>query len=73
MRLSNRVEKLEREAGCAGGVCVVCERRAASVEASPVMRFGFVENPGDTYELNCPGCGSPFTLQVVYVEQKEAA
>lgn len=73
MRLLNRVEKSEREAGCAGGVCVMCERRAESVEASPVMRPGLVETPGDTYTLNCPGCGRPFTLQVVYVERREAA
>lgn len=71
MTIGRRLERLERERG--GGPCPMCERRAASVEASPVMRPGFVESPGDTYELNCPGCGSPFTLQVVYVEGSKTA
>jgi hypothetical protein len=72
MGVKSRVESLERATGN-GQPCALCERRAAEVERSPVMREGFVENPGDTYELNCPGCGSPFTLQIVYVEQREAA
>ena len=55
------------------GPCALCERRAAEVERSPVLRRGFAENPGDTYTLNCPGCGSPFTIQIVYVERREAA
>ena len=73
MSIKSKVERLERAAGVAGAPCELCERRAASVEASPVMRPGLVETPGDTYTLDCPGCGRPFTLQVVYVERKEAA
>ena len=72
MNFRARVKRMERW-GRGGGPCALCESRAAEVERSPVMREGFVENPGDTYELNCPGCGSPFTLQIVYVEQRRAA
>jgi endogenous inhibitor of DNA gyrase (YacG/DUF329 family) len=72
MSIESRVARLERASG-ADGPCPLCERRAASVESSPVLRPGLVETPGDTYTLNCPGCGTPFTLQVVYVERKEAA
>ncbi len=28
------------------------------------MREGFVENSGDTYTMNCSGCGSPFTIHI---------
>jgi endogenous inhibitor of DNA gyrase (YacG/DUF329 family) len=73
MSLSNRVEKIEAKTGRAGEPCPLCERRAESVERSPVMRWGFVEMPGDSYTLNCPRCGAPFTIQVVYVSRKEAA
>lgn len=72
MSVKNRVERLERRGG-AGGPCALCERRAAAVESSPVLRPGFVETPGASYTLHCPGCGSPFTVQVVFVELREAA
>lgn len=72
MSIESRVARLER-ADDTGGPCPLCERRAASVESSPVLRPDLVETPGDTYTLNCPRCGSPFTLQVVYVEQRGAA
>lgn len=72
MNFRTRVERLERWGG-RGGPCALCERRAAEVERSPIMREGFVENPGDIYPMNCSGCGSPFTIQIVYVEQMEAA
>lgn len=72
MSISRRVEKLER-AGGSGEPCPMCERRAASVESSPVMRAGFAETPGDTYAANCPRCHAPFTIQVVYVEQRREA
>ena len=48
---TRRGERLEQRIG-ANGPCALCERRAAEVERSPVMRHGFVENPGDTYTLN---------------------
>jgi hypothetical protein len=72
MSLSNRVEKLERTT-VGGGPCAMCERRAESIQSSPVMRAGFTEEPGDSYSLNCPGCGSPFTVDVVYVSRKGEA
>lgn len=72
MSIKSRVENLEGARG-AGESCPLCERRAASVESSPVMRAGLTETPGDSYTANCPRCGAPFTLQVVYVSRKEAA
>lgn len=72
MSIESRVAKLER-ASDTGGPCPLCERRAERVESSPVMRPGLVETPGETYTLNCPRCGRPFTLQVVYVGRREAA
>jgi endogenous inhibitor of DNA gyrase (YacG/DUF329 family) len=70
--IESRVAKLER-ASDAGAPCPLCERRAATVKSSPVLRPGLVETPGETYTMNCPRCGRPFTLQVVYVAQKDAA
>lgn len=72
MSVVRRVEKLEGATG-ACEPCPMCERRAASVERSPVMRPGFVEEPGETYTMNCPRCSAPFTLRVVYVSREAAA
>lgn len=72
MNIKNRVDRLEGASG-AGESCPMCERRAASVESSPVMLAGLAKTPDDTYTLNCPRCGAPFTIQVVYVSRKEAA
>ncbi len=73
MSLSNRVGKIEAQTGRTGAACALCERRAASVEASPVMRPGFVETPDDTYTMSCPSCGASFTIQIVYVTPRRAA
>lgn len=69
MSVKSRVENLEGATG-AGAPCSLCERRAESVERSPVLRPGLVETPGDTYTMSCPRCGAPFTLQVVYVSTR---
>jgi endogenous inhibitor of DNA gyrase (YacG/DUF329 family) len=70
--VKKRVESLEGATG-AGESCPLCERRAESVESSPVLREGFVETAGDSYTMNCPRCGSPFTINVVYVSRPAAA
>jgi len=72
MSLSNRVERLERVT-VGGGPCPMCERRAERVEQSPVMQFGFTESPDSSFSLTCPGCGSPFTVDVIiYSREGEA-
>lgn len=74
MRLLNRVERSEREAGCAGGVCAMCERRAEAEREAP-RTFGpeWEEMPLMSATVNCPGCGRPFVLEVVGIGRKEAA
>ena len=72
MSVKSRVERLERRGG-ADGPCALCEHRAAAVVSSPVLRPGFVERPDASYAMNCPNCGRPFTVQVVFVERVEAA
>lgn len=72
MNLSRRVDKLEAASG-GGGPCSMCERRAERVEQSPVMQFGFTESPDSSFSLTCPGCGSPFTVDVIiYSREGEA-
>jgi predicted RNA-binding Zn-ribbon protein involved in translation (DUF1610 family) len=71
VRLSGRVEKSEREAGCEPGPCSLCERRAAQ-PATPTPA-GFVEELLQVVEFPCPRCGKSISFRVVYLDRKAAA
>ena len=68
MSLQSRVQKLERECGAEGGPCPLCERREERAREPRAAIPGTREALISTMRMNCPRCGLPFVINIVYVE-----